>query len=63
MHLHALCRVHSAIITSDTHTSSRPATRSGSPPGGLVSESSFGVLAAEADTMEDKLQLVQTKRK
>jgi len=31
--------------------------------GGLVGESSFGVLAAEADTMEDKLKLVETKRR
>lgn len=30
---------------------------------GLLAESSFGALAVEADSMEDKLQLVQTKRR
>jgi hypothetical protein len=30
---------------------------------GLAAESSFGAMAVEADTMEDKLQLVQTKRR
>lgn len=29
----------------------------------LLAESSFGALAADADSMEDKLQLVQTKRR
>jgi hypothetical protein len=30
---------------------------------GLIAESSFGAMAVEADSMEDKLQLVQTKRR
>jgi len=40
----------------------REASR-GSNHSGLLFESSFGALAAEADTMEDKLRLVDTKRK
>jgi hypothetical protein len=31
--------------------------------GGLLSESSFSALAAGADSMEDKLKLVETKRR
>jgi hypothetical protein len=31
--------------------------------GGLEHEASFGALAAEADTMEDKLKLLESKRK
>lgn len=31
--------------------------------GGLLREASFGALAAEADTMEDKLKLVESKRR
>jgi hypothetical protein len=42
----------------------RPATSySAEHPDGLEREASFGALAAEADSMEDKLKLVETKRK
>lgn len=43
----------------------RPASSGGASQhsAGLLGESSFGVLAAEADTMEDKLKLVETKRR
>lgn len=46
------------------HVVARPGCGgSSSHPGGLLGESRFGLLAAEADTMEDKLKLVETKRR
>lgn len=42
----------------------RPATSySSEQPDGLEREASFGALGAEADSMEDKLKLVETKRR
>jgi hypothetical protein len=67
------CSMHVLFSTAGTHHAHATAVaeRCGCPvhrccrpkSTGLAAESSFGAMAVEADTMEDKLQLVQTKRR
>eukprot|EP00879_Flechtneria_rotunda_P023560 GHRR01024925.1.p1 GENE.GHRR01024925.1~~GHRR01024925.1.p1 ORF type:complete len:713 (+),score=291.71 GHRR01024925.1:1579-3717(+) len=47
----------------DKHTRPTSSFSASSRPNALVADPSFGALAVEADSMEDKLKLVETKRR